>query len=230
MKLELVDAKFAQKNANSHASIKCVFLSTYQNASEVPTMSHASPLSNSNIKFRALVYFFIQECKDPDMLGAIRLNKALWYTDVFSCLAHGKQMTEADYVKRQFGPVPKEIMLVLRELRTQEAITITEPEARFEVRRFAINRQIKNLENVLDEDEKTLARLVLDAVLGYGASEISELTHDDIWRNTPEGEKMHPSVAAERLLPPALYSPEELSMLDERAREGFARLTAMHAR
>ncbi len=198
--------------------------------SKVRTMNTTPHLPNSNVKLRALVYFFIKLCNDePSKLGAIRLNKALWYTDVFSCLAHGKQMTEADYVKRQFGPVPKEILRVLRELRTQEAITITEPENPFEVRRFAIKRGGEELENALDDDEKTLARLVLDAVLGYSASEISELIRDDIWRDTPEGEKMHPSVAAERFLPPALYSPEELSMLDERAKEGFARLAARHA-
>ncbi len=187
-------------------------------------MKHAPSLTNSNIKFRALVYFFIQECENPDMLGAIRLNKALWYTDVFSCMAFGKKMTEADYVKRQFGPVPKEILRVLRELRTQEAITITEPENPFEVRRFAIKPGGEELESTLDDDEKTLARLVLDAVLGYGASEISELTHDDIWRNTPEGEKMHPSDAAKQLSPPPLYTSKDLPMLDERAREAFARL------
>ncbi len=47
-------------------------------------------------KFRALVHYFIEQSQDePNKLGTIRLNKALWFTDVFYYLATGKQMTES---------------------------------------------------------------------------------------------------------------------------------------
>ena len=53
-------------------------------------------------KFKALVHFIVHECQEnPSKLGAIRLNKALWYTDVVSFRASGASVTNESYVKRQ---------------------------------------------------------------------------------------------------------------------------------
>ena len=67
-------------------------------------------------KFAALVHYIVHSC-DPKQLGAIRLNKALWYIDVLAYQTTGDPVTGETYRRRQFGPVPGSIMPVLDTLR-----------------------------------------------------------------------------------------------------------------
>jgi hypothetical protein len=61
-------------------------------------------------KFDALVHYVCAQCEDPATLGVTKLNKVLWYCDTGAFLFFGRPMTGAAYVKRQFGPVPKNIL------------------------------------------------------------------------------------------------------------------------
>ncbi len=170
-------------------------------------------------KFRALVYFFIEQCKkNPDKLGTIRLNKALWFTDVAYYLWAGEQMTNSSYVRRKFGPVPKHILRVLAELEDENAITIHEPMMQFDVRHFVISKENKKIEFVdsLSKEEEKFAKAILDRVLGHSASEISELTHDELWRETPDGEEMLVREAARRIQA-TIFAPEAYDAILERA-------------
>ena len=76
-------------------------------------------------KFKALVHYVIGKT-DSSRLGAIRLNKILWYVDTLTYRAEGASVTGGAYVKRQFGPVPKQILSMLGELEHENAIVIRE--------------------------------------------------------------------------------------------------------
>ncbi len=174
--------------------------------------NHMNNLSNTrpDAKFRALVHFFIEQSQDdPNKLGTIRLNKALWFTDVFYYLATGEQMTESTYVRRKYGPVPERVLPVLWGLEAQGTITIREPAMPFDTRHFLINNKADEFDGLLSEAEKDFAKIILDSVRGYSANELSELTHDDVWRDTPDGEEMSVRDAAMRIHPP-IFSREEL--------------------
>lgn len=134
----------------------------------------------SNDKFKALVHFMVQACaKDPSRLGATRLNKALWYTDVAAFKVSGEPMSGETYIKRQMGPVPKNILKVLQELEVEGKICVEEPSYLYDTRKYISMEEPSS--NLLSEDEKTLAGRVLECVCGFTASEISEMTHDVIW-------------------------------------------------
>ncbi|KAA3448862.1 hypothetical protein C7I87_19520 [Mesorhizobium sp. SARCC-RB16n] len=140
-------------------------------------------------KFKALVHFIVHECRDhPHRLGAIRLNKTLWYTDVLSYKMHGLSVTGESYVKRKKGPVPAQILATLRELKDDGKILIQEPEFQYDVRKY-ISLANPNVET-LSEDDRALARSILDAVCGYTANAVSEMTHDVIWDAAAEGEEI----------------------------------------
>lgn len=67
-------------------------------------------------KFKALVHYVCQKAEDPSCLGAVKLNKVLWYADSIFFKLHGHSITGETYVKRQFGPVPRDIAGALEEL------------------------------------------------------------------------------------------------------------------
>lgn len=140
-------------------------------------------------KFKALVHFIVHECRDqPSRLGAIRLNKALWYTDVFAYKMNGVSVTGESYVKRKKGPVPAHILTTLRELKDEGKILIQEPEFLYDARKF-VSLASPNVES-LSDDERVLAKSILQTVCGYTANGISELTHDIIWDAAAEGEEI----------------------------------------
>ncbi len=138
-------------------------------------------------KFKTLVHYIVHECRDdPGRLGSVRLNKALWFTDMIAYQADGVSVTGETYVKRRNGPVPKTILATLRELEKERKIHVREPEYRFDSRKFISLATPKS--DSLSDGDRTLVKLVLDFVCQHKANEISERTHDEIWNAAEEGE------------------------------------------
>ena len=65
-------------------------------------------------KYKAAVHYIIASCDDPIKLGSIKLNKILFYSDSDMFFNTGKSITNDEYIKRQFGPVPKNILEILK--------------------------------------------------------------------------------------------------------------------
>ena len=140
-------------------------------------------------KFTALVHYIIQECTDrPSELGAVRLNKVLWFSDVIAYKLHGRGITGESYVKRQYGPVPKHILQTLEELEREDKILVLEPEYRFDTRKFIARTAPAS--QTLSDEERAIAGAVLDDVLGRTANAVSEMSHDAIWQAAEEGEEI----------------------------------------
>ena len=139
------------------------------------------------MNFYKLVHKIIHDCSDdPDQLGAIRLNKILWFSDVMAYHLDGKPITKEIYVKRQFGPAPQRIVPVLNDLESNGSISIDQPEFEFQPTRYTSHKAPKHLS--LGNREAHIISTVQDAVLGKSASQISEMSHDMIWELANEGE------------------------------------------
>jgi hypothetical protein len=70
----------------------------------------ASPLTDDEVRLDSLVHYICALIENPAKLGATKLNKILWYSDVYAFLASGETITKAVYQKQKFGPVPRGIM------------------------------------------------------------------------------------------------------------------------
>ena len=141
-------------------------------------------------KFKAVLHFIIHECGDAARLGAVRLNKICWYSDVFSYKSTGQPITRERYVKRQMGPVPAEVLSAIRELQTEGAIAVSERDFGSYRRRDFM--AIKPLDlRLLSEFEQQTIRDVMNAICdGHSAASISDLTHDQIWDAAALGEEI----------------------------------------
>lgn len=138
-------------------------------------------------KFKALTHFVINECADdPARLGALRLNKALWHTDVLAYRTSGQSVTGDSYVKRKNGPVPAEILATIRELQDEGLLHVREPQFQFDPRRY-ISLEDPDT-SVLSEQDVALARHVIAYVCGKTTTAISDETHDTIWKAAKDGE------------------------------------------
>jgi len=138
-------------------------------------------------KFKALVHYIIAK-SDPATLGAIRLNKILFYIDAFAFQATGQSLTGETYVKRQHGPVPKDILRILGELEDSKAIVIRNRGRVPTARRDYISMVTPNTATLGVEDLEIADFVREDICENHTASSISLLSHTHVWEAANIGE------------------------------------------
>ena len=142
-------------------------------------------------KFKAVIHYVCDKAgSDPSVLGAIKLNKVLWYADAINYKLIGSSITGETYVKRQHGPVPKHILMAVDELVKEQKI------ARGRVDHFGFMKNeyiaIKDADKSLfTADEISLIDDAFEHVcLNHTAKSISEETHGIIWKIAEMGEEI----------------------------------------
>ena len=143
-----------------------------------------------------LVHYVCARCDNPYQLGATKLNKILWYSDVLSFANEGRAITGAVYVKRQFGPVPKDIMAT--RARLQADGSIIERRVPFHAYNQTQFIALKPADiSMFSAEQISLVDTVLQAICsGFTATSISEATHDLVWQAAEIGEEIPLAAAA----------------------------------
>lgn len=138
-------------------------------------------------KLKAVVHYVIAK-SDPSRLGAIRLNKILWYADTIAYRVGGASITGETYIKRQFGPVPRHVLATLGELEHENAIVIRQGGSySFPMREFVSMSSPDT--STLSAKEVELIEEMRGVICDhYTANSISELTHDQVWEAANIGE------------------------------------------
>jgi len=80
-------------------------------------------------RLKTLVFYICYLAKDPSVLGATKLNKILWYSDVIAYRDLGKSLMGEGYVKHVYGPVPKHIDSVVQRLQDEKKLAVREVDA-----------------------------------------------------------------------------------------------------
>jgi len=141
-------------------------------------------------KFKKLVHYIAHKA-DPTKLGKTKMNKILWYSDIFAYLDNGKPITGETYIKRQFGPVSKNILDILDELVDENKIAIRDIDNFFgyEKKDFvSLNRP--ELKEFTAEEISLVDALIEIICEEHTAFSISEASHDRIWELAEIGEEI----------------------------------------
>lgn len=141
-------------------------------------------------KFKTVIHYICSKAEDPTCLGAVKLNKVLWYSDVSNFLATGKPITGATYVKREHGPVPRDVRRALDALSKENKI------APGKVNHFGfIKHEFISLAkpdvNLLSAEEVQWINAAFEHVcFNHTATSVSKETHNVIWDLAEMGEEM----------------------------------------
>lgn len=133
-------------------------------------------------KFRNLILYVAEQSRDDLKFGATKLNKILYFADFEAYGLWGQPITGATYVRLDRGPVPREILPVLREMEGEGAIR------RFESTYFHhLQKRVEPLEQadttVFAIRELDLVDRVISELAHLNASDVSALSHlDEGWR------------------------------------------------
>jgi len=144
----------------------------------------------NNQKFNNLVHYICHKCDNAEILGATKLNKILWYCDVFSYRWMGKSMTGEKYIKRQYGPVPSHIISTLNELEWDGKIATRDKEYFGHRKKEYISLKRPDI-SLFTSDDISMVDDIIDIIcLEHTAKSISHSTHDRIWELAEIGEEI----------------------------------------
>ncbi len=170
-------------------------------------------------KFKNLVHYVCSISPNPKVLGATKLNKILWYSELNSFLSLGKPITGAKFVKRQFGPVAKATLPVLENLRSEGAIVIIDTEYFGKPKKEYISLRKPDLSAFTADEVSIVAEVTKIICEKHTASSISAASHDDIWQMAEIGEEIPLStVFAIR----GEVTEDDVAWADEKIKEKFS--------
>lgn len=169
---------------------------------------------NNTDKLSAVAHYVIART-EPHELGATKLNKVLWFAD---CLAHermGRSITGlTEYRRLEQGPVPDGLDNLLVRMESQGLIAQRMVQGPRYARKEFFSIKDPSLEQ-LDAAEVDVLHLVIDFVRPKTAREISDLTHDALYEETPPLGWMKVSAGSVRL---GEVGSEQLSWAEEELR------------
>lgn len=132
-------------------------------------------------KLKAVMHLIIWLCRErPEQLGATKLYKAVLFSDIYYFRKTGKSITGATYSKQQYGPIPYRGLQVLDKLEEEGAIRIEEPAVELQPRMFYATTAPEK--TGLADEEIQLIEKVVHAVRPKSAADVSELSHDMVWK------------------------------------------------
>jgi uncharacterized phage-associated protein len=140
-------------------------------------------------KFVALIHYIISKADDPSALGAIKLNKIAWFADTAYFRMTGQSMTGEQYVKRQHGPVPQNVLGALRVLESGDKIVVRHPVAPFQTREF-ISLQAPDTTAFSQQERNIIDAILQEVCEHHTANSISSLSHNQIWEAAAIGEEL----------------------------------------
>ena len=142
-------------------------------------------------KFKAAAHYVCWRCKaNPSKLGAVKLNKALWVSDFTAYYNSGSAITGAGYVKRQYGPVPRVILPVLKELEESGALVVRDSRFHgFSKKEFVVLTE-PDVSKFDKEELKIIDAAIRLVCEKHTAKSISAQSHDHIWHVAEDGEEI----------------------------------------
>lgn len=139
-------------------------------------------------KFTELLLYIAKRLERDREGGAVKLNKALWWSECACVRMYGRSISGAEYQKLDQGPAPRRLLPVRERL-------IASGKARLEHSWYMGYRQDRLLVakeptlRLISAEEKELVDQVLAALRGKNGAEVSAESHEEMgWRMVDFGE------------------------------------------
>lgn len=152
-----------------------------------PTVSY--PEKNPDKRLGELMLYIAKKSQFDENFGGTKLNKILFYADFCSFGRTGKPITGTEYIKQEFGPTPRRLLPVRKQLEgKKEAAVQTVAFLGKEQQRLVALRE-PDLSGFSGE-EIALVDQVIEHLRGMTAKQVSDLSHNRIWRIAKLGQSI----------------------------------------
>jgi hypothetical protein len=146
-------------------------------------MPNAFPLST-------LVHYICWKCDGTDELGATKLHKVLWFSDVKSYLERGYTVTSSKYRKRPNGPCSTSLPHVLSNLEEAGAIRRKKADCFGHSRTHYEVLVSPDMTGVSEKERDFIDEVIEDVCRQHTAAEVSARSHGFIFSLAEDGEEI----------------------------------------
>ena len=157
-------------------------------------------------KLKAMVHYIVATIPE-EQLGKTKLNKILWFSDREAYLRLGKTISGDTYIRKQRGPVSKNLEHALDELE-KDGIVEETCDYRGEYSKYSYHSHVRPENLPFTPDELSILDAQITKLRQMTAKEVSELSHDYTWRMYENGEEID-MVAT--LAQPGNITPEDVA-------------------
>ncbi|MBA4007497.1 MAG: hypothetical protein C0471_10115 [Erythrobacter sp.] len=174
------------------------------------------PMQYDREKMRAVILHAARGC-DPEDLGAVKLNKILYFLDMISYANHRLPVTGATFRKRPNGPTSDQLLFALRDMeRAGDIRTDTVEYHGYYKKEY--HALVPAPDGILSEQELSLLSDIVDFVCRKNtAKSISEFSHKIPWEMADMGGVIQYHTAM--LLFPMQPSPEAFDAAEDGMKE-----------
>lgn len=140
-------------------------------------------------KFKELLLYIAKKTEGDPTFGAIRMNKALFFADMFAFGRFGKSITGAEYQKLEHGPAPRSLLPLRKELIDAGDAVIAPRNVGGQTQHRLVHLREPNLSEFSGQ-EIALVDESLSAMSGMTAARVSNISHliVECWNELPERE------------------------------------------
>ncbi|MGI9302652.1 MAG: Panacea domain-containing protein [Gammaproteobacteria bacterium] len=176
----------------------------------------ATNLTNSDYPFnwaalKAMVHYVTRRyAMSPEKLGAVKLHKILWFTEIAAVRKTGKSITGETFIKHDFGPFSTHLENIVAELKREGNLTVQPGEDDSESTLF-VGKGFPDQDSLTDEQWRLLERWMENVVENHSATSISDLSHDELWEATEPYQPMSLDAAALRFVKPPKHVEAEIA-------------------
>jgi Protein of unknown function (DUF4065) len=140
-------------------------------------------------KLEEAVHYICATCTASDGLGAVKLNKILYYADMINYAVSGSPITGATYVKRLRGPCPKQILPAIEYIKQTHRLE-TRSVSVFDLTRREFDAHGSTDLSIFTPDEIDHLNQTMRFVCNHSAADISDASHTVVWDVADMGEEL----------------------------------------
>ena len=131
-------------------------------------------------KLRDVILYACSLC-EPVKMGAVKLHKVLYFSDMLHYASVGAPLTGATYRKRPMGPTCDQLLSILSELAREGALTIREVDYFGYRKKEYVATDVSDGGNLSGQERALLAEMVEFVCANNTAKTISEFSHNKAW-------------------------------------------------
>jgi hypothetical protein len=140
-------------------------------------------------KLKEVILYACSNC-DSSQMGAVKLNKVLYFVDMLRYANVGAPLTGATYRKRPMGPTCDQLLQVLGELVREGAVEIREADYFGYLKKEYIALRPARVDWLTGEDKSLLDDVIEFVCVNNTAKTISEFSHNKAWEIAEFGDEI----------------------------------------
>ena len=154
-------------------------------------------------KLKAAIHYVMERVLDrPSDLGAVKLHKVLWFTDLELMYALDRTLCGETFLRMAQGPWGSHVDKAIKSLVTAGTIAERQGSSHGYQQRLFFSLCRPDLSLFSPDEISVLDRMIEIVCFGHTATSISAATHDRVWQLTPEKGVMSAAGVFDRLIVP----------------------------